>query len=138
MASRSLDDLEPTVRDKAKAFLAACNAEGLDVLIYCTYRSPGEQDRLYKLGRTLPGKIVTNARGGQSWHNFRRAFDFVPMVEGKPQWGDKRLYARCGAIAEDLGLEWAGRWTGSLKETAHCQYRGGLTLAQAAAGKTII
>lgn len=138
MSSRSLLDLVPPVRDRAHKFLAECHAAGIDVLIYCTYRSPAEQDELYKIGRTLPGKIITNARGGQSWHNFHAAFDFVPMINGKPQWGSKSLYTRCGTIAESLDLEWAGRWTGSLKETAHCQYRGGLTLAQAAAGKTII
>lgn len=138
MSSRSLLDLVPPVRDRANKFLAECHAAGIDVLIYCTYRSPEEQNELYKIGRSLPGKIVTNARGGQSWHNFRAAFDFVPMLNGKPQWADKKLYAKCGAIAESLDLEWAGRWTGSLKETAHCQYRGGLTLAQARSGETII
>ena len=138
MSSRSLLDLVPPVRKKAEDFLSACKFAGIDVLIYCTYRSPEEQNELYKIGRSLPGKIVTNARGGQSWHNFHAAFDFVPILNGKPQWADKKLYAKCGAIAESVGLEWAGRWTGSLKETAHCQYRGGLTLAQARAGETII
>jgi peptidoglycan L-alanyl-D-glutamate endopeptidase CwlK len=138
MSSRSLLDLVPPVRDRANKFLADCHTAGLDVLIYCTYRSIEEQNELYKIGRSLPGKIVTNARGGQSWHNFHAAFDFVPMIGGKPQWADKTLYAKCGAIAESVGLEWAGRWAGSLKETAHCQYRGGLTLAQASSGETII
>ena len=138
MSSRSLLDLVPPVRKKAEDFLSACKSASIDVLMYCTYRSPAEQDELYKIGRSLPGKIVTNARGGQSWHNFHAAFDFVPTLNGKPQWADKKLYAKCGAIAESVGLEWAGRWTGSLKETAHCQYRGGLTLAQARAGETII
>lgn len=138
MSSRSLLDLVPPVRKKAEDFLSACKSAGIDVLIYCTYRSPEEQNELYKIGRSLPGKIVTNARGGQSWHNFHAAFDFVPILNGKPQWADKKLYAKCGAIAESVGLEWAGRWAGSLKETAHCQYRGGLTLAQARAGETII
>lgn len=138
MSSRSLLDLVPPVRKKAEDFLSACKFAGIDVLIYCTYRSLEEQNELYKIGRSLPGKIVTNARGGQSWHNFHAAFDFVPILNGKPQWADKKLYAKCGAIAESVGLEWAGRWTGSLKETAHCQYRGGLTLAQARAGETII
>jgi peptidoglycan L-alanyl-D-glutamate endopeptidase CwlK len=137
MTSRSLLDLVPPVRERAEAFLSNCKSAGIDVLIYCTYRSPEEQDELYKIGRTLPGKIATNARGGQSWHNFHAAFDFVPMIGGKPQFNNKTLYAKCGAIAESVGLEWAGRWTGSLKETAHCQYRGGLTLAEANSGKTI-
>ena len=137
MASRDLKDLLPVVEAKAKNFLAECKKAGIDVLIYCTYRSVKEQDELYAIGHTLPGKKVTNAKGGESWHNYHAAFDFVPMLNGKPQWGDTRLYERCGAIAEACGLEWAGRWV-KFKETAHCQYRGGLTLAQAKAGKPII
>jgi peptidoglycan LD-endopeptidase CwlK len=130
MASRSLLDLEVGTRVRAERFLAACKGAGLEVLIYCTWRSHEEQNDLYCCGRSKPGAIVTNARGGQSWHNWRRAFDFVPMVAGKPQWNDRALYAKAGAIAESCGLEWAGRWQGKLRETAHCQYRGGLTLAQ--------
>lgn len=127
MASRNLSDLAPATQLKAEAFIEACNAVGLDVLIYCTLRTSAEQDELYKIGRTLPGKIVTNARGGQSLHNTGRAFDFVPLIHGKPQWSDSALYARCGIIGEGLGLEWAGRWAGRLRETAHMQYTGGMS-----------
>ncbi len=137
MASRSLDDLLPPVKARAEKFLAACKAQGIDVLIYCTHRDHDEQNELYAQGRTKPGKIVTNARGGDSLHNHRAAFDFVPMVGGKPAWNDAALYRRCGAIAESVGLEWAGRWTGSLKETAHCQYTGGKSLAAIKAGAVI-
>lgn len=137
MASRSIFDLQPPVRIKAEAFLDECERQGLDILIYCTYRSPEEQDGLYAQGRTKPGDIVTNARGGDSFHNWRCAFDFVPLVGGKPQWGDKALYLKAGIIAESVGLEWAERWTGKLRETAHCQYSGGLTLAQLKSGSKV-
>jgi peptidoglycan L-alanyl-D-glutamate endopeptidase CwlK len=130
MASRSLDDLIPEVALKARVFIANCKDAGIDVLIYCTLRSSAEQDEIYKIGRSLPGQIVTNARGGNSWHNWGRAFDFVPMVHGKPAWGDMHLYRTCGVIAEQCELEWAGRWTGKLKETAHCQYTAGTTIEQ--------
>ena len=105
MASRSLSDLNPIVKAKAEHFLAACKREGLDILIYCTYRSGAEQEVLYEQGRATPGKIVTNARAGQSWHNWRCAFDFVPLVAGKPAWNDKALYLKAGVIAESVGLE---------------------------------
>lgn len=129
MASRTLDDLLPSVKRRAEAFLAQCEAAGLDILIYCTYRSPEEQNELYAQGRTKPGRISTNARGGDSFHNHRCAFDFVPLVAGKPAWNDSSLYAKAGSIAESVGLEWSGRWSGKLRETAHCQYTGGLKLA---------
>lgn len=130
MASRTLDDLLPPAKRRAEAFLAQCEAAGLDILIYCTYRSPEEQNELYAQGRTKPGRIVTNARGGDSFHNHRCAFDFVPLVAGKPAWNDSSLYAKAGSIAEAVGLEWSGRWSGKLRETAHCQYTGGLKLAE--------
>ena len=40
-----------------------------------TYRSFDEQNHLYAQGRTKPGKIVTYAKGGQSYHNFGLAFE---------------------------------------------------------------
>ena len=123
MASRSLKDLTPAMQLKAEAFVEACDEAGISILIYCTLRTNAEQDELYKIGRTLPGKIVTNARAGQSLHNTGKAFDFVPMIHGKPQWSNNALYARCGIIGEGLGLEWSGRWTGKLREIAHMQLR---------------
>ena len=128
MASRSLKDLHPQVQLKAEQFINECDKAGIDILIYCTLRSKEEQDELYKIGRSLPGKIVTYARGGYSYHNYGLAFDWVPLIGGKPAWNDTALYARAGIIAEGLGLEWAGRWTGKLKETAHCQYTMGQTI----------
>ena len=138
MASRSLDDLKPPAKQRAEAFLKACEEAGLDILIYCTYRSGEEQNALYAQGRTKPGKIVTNARGGESFHNYGCAFDFVPLVAGKSAWDDTNLYRKAGVIAESIGLEWAGRWTGKLRETAHCQYTGGLTLSQLKSGSKVV
>lgn len=136
IVSRKLEDLHPKVKSLAEQFKAACAKAGYDVLIYCTYRDGEAQDALYAQGRTVKGKIVTNARAGQSFHNWRCAFDFVPMVHGKPAWSDAVAYAKCGHIAESLGMEWAGKWTGKLKETAHVQYTGGLSIADFKAGKT--
>lgn len=140
MASRSLDDLHPIVAEKARAHIAACKAEGIDLLITCTYRDPAEQARLYAQGRTAPGKIVTNAKPGQSFHEYRVAYDFVPMRAGKPVWGtsgeDGKLWQRVGELAEAQGLEWAGRWP-RFKEMAHAQFTGGFKLAHFQAGGSL-
>lgn len=126
MASRDLNDLHPSIHPLAIKHQAACLAEGIDLLIYCTYRSNDEQNACYAQGRTAPGNIVTNCRGGQSKHNNTEggkpaslAYDCVPCIGGKPQWNDTKLYAKVGAIGESVGLKWAGRWSGKLKETAH-------------------
>jgi peptidoglycan LD-endopeptidase CwlK len=86
MSSRLLADLEPVTRDMAVTFLEDCRELGIDILVTCTYRSPQEQDALYAQGRTDHGGIVTNAKGGQSPHNFGMALDVVPIVNGKPDW----------------------------------------------------
>lgn len=131
--SRRLTDLLPVVQAKAKAFLAAAKAEGIDVLITSTYRDNQSQDELYAQGRTRPGKIVTNARGGQSYHNYRVAFDFVPVIGGKAVWNDLALFRRLGKIGKSLGLEWGGDW--KFRDYPHLQYTGGLTLRQLRAGQ---
>lgn len=139
--SRDIDDLSPLVAKKCRDFIADCKAQGIDILITSTYRDNDSQNALYAQGRTTPGNKVTNAKAGQSYHNYRCAFDFVPMRHGKPVWGTKGvdgiLWERVGGIAERAGLEWAGRWT-RFKEMAHAQYTGGLTLADLQAGKAVV
>jgi peptidoglycan L-alanyl-D-glutamate endopeptidase CwlK len=134
--SRNLSDLHPKVKTLCEQFIASCAKQNIDVLITSTYRDTESQNALYAQGRTAPGKKVTNAKGGQSFHNWRVAFDFVPIVNGKAMWADTALFTKCGEIAESVGLEWAGRWK-TFKELAHCQQTFGLTLADFQAGKTI-
>jgi peptidoglycan L-alanyl-D-glutamate endopeptidase CwlK len=134
--SRSLTDLNPKVAAMCSEFINRCKAENIDVIITSTYRDKESQDALYAQGRTAPGKKVTNAKGGQSFHNWKVAFDFCPIVNGKAMWSDTALFTKCGKIAESVGLEWAGRWK-SFPESAHCQYTNGLKLADFQAGKHI-
>ncbi len=131
--SRKIEDLRLIPAAKCRAFIAACAAAGVDVIITSTFRDAESQNALYAQGRTAPGKRVTNARGGDSLHNWRVAFDFVPVANGKAIWGDAKLWERCGAIAEGVGLEWGGRWK-KFPDKPHCQDTGGLTIAQYKAG----
>ena len=126
--SRKLEDLTVRAGELAQAFIDRCATEAIDVIITSTYRDLESQAALYAQGRSTPGNVVTNARPGQSFHNYRVAFDFCPLVGGKAQWNDLALFGRCGLIAEEVGLEWAGRWK-SMRETAHCQFTGGRSLA---------
>lgn len=150
--SRDLKELNPKVRERVEKWLADCDAQGIDVLITSTYRDAESQNALFAQGRTKPGKKVTNARGGDSFHNWRCAVDFVPLRNGKPVWGTKgngidndptddekddlELWQRVGTLAEKHGLEWAARWK-RFPEMAHVQFTGGLTLADFKAGKTL-
>ena len=135
--SRNINDLLPNVQVRVEKFIELCDEEGIDLLITSTYRDNESQEALYEQGRTRPGKIVTNAKPGESWHNYRCAIDIVPLVNGKPNWdGSDPIWERIGELGEQAGLEWAGRWR-TFKELAHFQYTGGLTLADLKAGKEI-
>lgn len=138
--SRSLDDLHPKVKQLAETFIANCKQAGIDVLVTSTYRDGESQNALYAQGRTKPGSIVTNAKAGQSWHNYRLAFDIVPLRGGKPVWGtsglDGKLWKQVGQIGKAVGLEWAGEWK-TFVEFPHFQYTQGLTLADLQKGKMI-
>lgn len=144
--SRDLKDLLPVVAAKCSAFVTECKKQGIDVLITSTLRDNESQAALYAKGRTAIGinprpekplgDTVTNARAGESFHNYGCAFDFVPLKDGKAMWNDIQTFTKCGAIAESLGLEWAGRWK-NFKELAHCQYTGGLTLQDLKNGKQV-
>jgi peptidoglycan L-alanyl-D-glutamate endopeptidase CwlK len=135
--SRNIDDLQPKVAALCHKFIAECSKQGIDVLVTCTLRTDAEQAALYAQGRTKPGTIVTNAKPGQSLHNYACAFDFVPIVHGKPLWDDHGTFEKCGVIGEKLGLEWSGRWSGPMREQCHLQYTQGLTLADFRAGKRL-
>lgn len=129
--SRSIDDLLLPVGARCTEFLDKCAAVGIDVIITSTYRDFECQDRLYAQGRILPGKVVTWAKAGDSWHNYRRAFDVVPLRNGKPIWGtrgvDREVWSKVGEIGVSCGLEWGGAWERH-PDFPHFQDRMGRTL----------
>lgn len=139
--SRDIDMLHPKVAAMCRKHIGLCADRGIDLLITSTYRDAESQNALYEQGRTTPGHIVTNAKAGQSFHNFHCAYDVVPIRNGKPVWGttgeDGKLWDQVGSLGKQAGLEWAGEWS-TFRELAHFQYTGGLGLADLRAGKPIV
>lgn len=131
IASRNLEDLLPQVEALANLLVKRCEAElEIDELrITSTHRDFEYQNSLYAQGRTAPGGIVTNARAGSSWHNWKRAFDVVPMIGKQCVWNDAKLWQKIGKIGVEIGLEWAGNWR-SFKEFPHFQLTEGHSLAE--------
>lgn len=84
MPSRKIADLHPDMQPLCAQFIANCADDGIKIGISCTYRSNEEQDQYYASGRTIPGRILTNAQAGESPHNCTlddgtpaaKAFDF--------------------------------------------------------------
>ena len=133
--SRLLTDLLPKVQDLANEFLATCASRNFGVKIYLTYRTNEEQDALYAQGRTTPGKIVTNAKGGESYHCYGMAFDAAPLNEDLTiNWTDNGLYSQMGAIGKECNLEWGGDWA-TFPDRPHFQYTFGLSIEDLLAGK---
>jgi len=95
------------------------------------FRSYADQDRLYARGRTAPGPKVTNARGGQSNHNFTLAYD-ASQFDGHGHYigsGSDPAYARAGKLGEAAGLEWGGDWQ-RFKDRPHYQFTRNAPLDQ--------
>lgn len=135
--SRDIELLADPVKLRVKLFLAECTRQGIDLIVTSTYRDYESQDALYAQGRTTPGNIVTNAKAGDSFHNYRCAVDVVPLVKGKPVWDTSDpIWNQVASIGKSVGLDWAGEWK-SFKETCHFQYTGGLTLKDLQYGKIV-
>ena len=129
-SATNIATLRKDTQAKAREWLQKCLEAGINVKIITGTRTYQEQDALYAQGRGKAGPIVTNAPGGYSWHNFGVGWDFVVFdANGQPQW-ESPLMERCGKIAESLGLEWGGHWTG-FQDTPHIQLKPSCTLADA-------
>ncbi|MHB9038996.1 MAG: M15 family metallopeptidase [Armatimonadota bacterium] len=125
--SASRDGLNPAFAKKLTLFEGKLAQLGIRVKMTCGYRSIGEQNSLYAQGRTKPGKIVTRARGGSSWHNYGLAADYAFVINGKVTWNGP--WPTFGKIARECGLEWGGDFK-SILDRPHVQLTGGKTLAQ--------
>lgn len=125
--SASRKGLDSEFAKKLEAFEKKLLQYGIKVILTSGYRSIAEQNALYAKGRTKPGKKVTNARGGYSWHNFGLAADYAFVINGKVTWDGP--WATFGKIARECRLEWGGDFK-SILDRPHVQWTQGKTLAQ--------
>jgi RHS repeat-associated protein len=131
-----LDSLDPYVANLAAQHLSEMTEEGLDVRLTQGFRTYEVQNGYYAHGRTLPGDIVTNARGGESLHNFGLAYDVGVFDKGQyANRGRDPRYSRAGVLGEGVSdgigaerLSWGGRW--GKPDTPHFEFDGGLPLAE--------
>lgn len=120
-AEYRLDQLHPKVKQAKEQLIQNCRKRNITIQITHGLRTFEEQDKLYAKGRTQPGQIVTNARGGASYHNYGLAIDFVVLdpKTKKPNW-DKHFdgnqngrsdWEEVGEEGKKLGFDWGGDWT---------------------------
>jgi len=130
MSDRNILDLDPELQSLCQQFLDQCHAQNINVFLTETYRSSEDQDADYASGRTAPGHIITNAKGGQSPHNCTledgtpssKAFDFgIKDGNGDLDWNAQDpAWQTAIAIGESLGLVSGSTWH-SIKDFPHFQ-----------------
>lgn len=114
-----LAKIHPALGARVPTLLRNCLSRGAEYRVTCGLRTTKEQDALYAQGRTTPGKIVTNAKGGQSHHNYGCAVDFVRIIHDSASWA-KDSYKILADEARKLGLESGYYWT-SFSDAPHVQ-----------------
>lgn len=140
-----LNGLNPKVKTAGINLITNCYKRGVMIIVVQGYRSIQAQSNLYAQGRTTPGPIVTNAKGGDSFHNYRVAIDFAILdkVTGKKIIWDTKIDQDKDKVADwtevlvearKLGFE-CGADFKTFKDMPHLQMRFGLTLADYKAGK---
>lgn len=113
--------LLPEVQPLARALVHMAAKAGITIKIISGLRTYEEQDALYAIGRTKPGKIVTNAKAGFSNHNFGLAFD-IGIFNGSSYIDESPDYKKVGAMGVSLGFTWGGNWL-SIQDEPHFELR---------------
>ena len=134
---KAIARLHPQVRGLVRKFINdVYTAHQIQLVIVQDYRTYAQQDALYAKGRTASGSIVTNARGGQSNHNFALAVDIFPLwddgklhMDGKSDKKNIEILKKVAPVGKNIGLEWGGDWK-SIVDNPHFQLKTGKTMSQ--------
>lgn len=123
-----LNLLHPKIRSAALAAYSEAvklTPVGVHPVVDQTLRTFEESNALYAKGRTAPGEIVTNAKAGQSYHNYGLALDFHLQVDGKDSWKVDENWMIVVNCFEKFGFTWGGNFPGSFKDYPHLENRLG-------------
>jgi len=127
--------LHPFVREEMTAIIVECDKALIGrakIRITQSLRTFEEQDALFAIGRTTPGKKVTNAKAGQSIHNYGFAVDICLVIDGKTaswdtakDWDNDQVadWYECVKIFAIHGWEWGGNWK-TFKDLPHFDKKG--------------
>lgn len=136
-------DLHPILKERSNQLIQQSAKKGIVIVITDGFRSAEDQNRLYEKGRTTDGNIVTNAKGGESYHNFGLAIDFALKTPAENVVWDmqydgnkngKSDWTEVVEMAKALGFEWGGDWP-KFKDYPHLQIDFDLTVADLQNGK---
>ena len=115
--------LHPSIREDAATLINTVQEKiGVKLRVTQGFRSFAEQNDLYEQGRSKPGKIVTNAKGGESYHNYGLALDVCEIRGREAIWDCD--WKKIAPIAKGLGWEWGGDWQHAFDDH-HIVWRNG-------------
>lgn len=133
--NKSLDALQPEFCKRVKEWLQDTSSQGINLFISETLRSYSRSNELYAQGRTTPGRIVTKAKAGQSYHNFGLAVDCYPILDGHvvvdfdKSTAAMAIMRKAAIIAAKYQISWGGNWKG-FKDLPHFQAASPPTLQE--------
>ncbi|WP_379966992.1 M15 family metallopeptidase [Epilithonimonas sp. UC225_85] len=125
-----IEKLHPLIRDEVQKIITECDSAltgRAKIRITQGLRTFEEQVQLYAIGRTKPGKKVTNAKPGQSIHNYGLAVDICLIIDGKTaswdtakDWDNDQIadWYECVKIFAKHGWDWGGNWK-TFKDLPH-------------------
>lgn len=140
VSDRRIETLHPLVKEKVKEFIIRAEKElGIKLRVVSAFRTWKEQTDLYNQpfdGKDNDGdglideanEKVTNAKAGESYHNFGLTVDVVEIKDGKALWKNPN-WQKIAALGKSIGFEWGGDWK-SFKDNPHFQYTFGISLAE--------
>ncbi|EAC6153511.1 alkaline phosphatase, partial [Listeria monocytogenes] len=122
-ANRKLNvsGMNKSVADKTRNVIKKMAKKGIYLCVAQGYRSSAEQNALYAQGRTKPGAVVTNAKGGQSNHNYGVAVDLCLYTSDGKNVIWESTTSRWKTVVSAMkaeGFEWGGDWK-SFKDYPH-------------------
>lgn len=131
VTNKKIEKLHPKIRCSVKNFINEVEKTiGIKLRVIQGFRTYAEQDALYAQGRTTGGSKVTNAKGGQSNHNFGLAIDVAEIKNGKIDWNEQeKVLPKIAPIGKKWGFEWGGDWK-SLKDKPHFEMMFGKSLSE--------
>jgi peptidoglycan L-alanyl-D-glutamate endopeptidase CwlK len=125
ITKQRIEKLHPSVRNEILQIVSECDKAltgRAKVRIAQGMRTFAEQDALYK-----QRPKVTNAKGGQSIHNYGLAVDIVLIIDGKTaswdtakDWDNDKIsdWMEVVKIFKSHGWNWGGDWK-SFKDLPH-------------------
>jgi hypothetical protein len=131
ISSEKIGTLHRDFQKKVRDWLAACIDSGVIPYVYEGFRTLQRQKELFALGPN-----VTRAMPGQSFHNYGRAIDWVPIMHtlkaadmydtawvmlSKPD--QEKLYLKCELISHDFGMRGLSWESGHLEDASFVDWK---------------